>query len=254
MRRRLLTTAGIVIAGVAMVTLASLPAGAAPAPTAGWVLGYGFESLPAGSAIDRSPSGVNGVLRGVVLPTTAAGKAGHGRALSLDSRQRQFLDVPDAATLDVDRYTLAAWVRLVPRIHDDRWEVLEKAGAYWMNIRTDSRKVRSGGFFGSCDGQSGNTWRYLDSVRPIKARTWVHIATTYDGARLRIYVNGVLDASMPVTGRTCSNAEPLAVGAKNKTSAGLIEAYFDGRIDDLRVYDRALTAAQIKAVRAASVG
>ena len=55
-----------------------------------------------------------------------------------------------------------------------------------------------------------------------------------------------------MTGRTCSNAEPVAIGAKNKTSAGLVEAYFDGRIDDFRIYDRALTAAEIKAVRTAA--
>lgn len=240
--------------GTALITTVAASADAAPAPTEGWVLGYGFESMPGGIVPDRSPSGLPGVLRGTAaLPGTAASKSGHGRALALTSSDQQFLDVADSAPLDVDHYSLTAWVRYLPDIHDDRWEVLEKAGAYWMNIRTDTRRLRAGGFFGGCDGRIGATWRYVDSVSSIPARTWVHIASTYDGGTLRIYVNGQLDTSLPVTGRTCSNDEPVAIGAKNKTSAGLVEAFFDGRIDDLRIYSQALTAAQIRAVRTAAL-
>jgi hypothetical protein len=57
------------------------------------------------------------------------------------------------------------------------------------------------------------------------------------------------NATMAVTGTTCANTEPLGIGAKNRTATGVVEAYFDGRIDDLRVYNRALTAAEIKTVR-----
>ena len=105
---------------------------------------------------------------------------------------------------------------------------------------------------GAATASSGDTWRYVDSVKTIPAKTWVHVASTYDGATLKIYINGVLDRSLAVSGRTCANAEPVTIGAKNKTSAGLVEAYFDGRIDDFRIYDRALTVAEIKAVRAAA--
>ena len=39
--------------------------------------------------------------------------------------------------------------------------------------------------------------------------------------------------------------EPLAVGAKNNPTKGLLEAFWDGRLDEVRIYDRALTATQI---------
>ena len=171
-------------AAVSGLVLTAPVAHAAPPPASGWVLGYGFESLQGGVVHDASPSGITGVLRGTTLPVTAVSRTGHGRALSLDSAKQQFVDVPDSAVLDVDRYTLAAWVRYLPNVHDDRWEVIEKAGAYWMNIRTDTRKLRVGGFYGSCDGQLGDTWRYVDSVKTIPAKTWVHVASTYDGATL----------------------------------------------------------------------
>ena len=252
MGRRRATAAVLASAASVLTLVLASTAQAAPPPTDAWVLGLGFEGVQGGVVHDASPSALTGALRGTSPAVTAASKSGHGLAISLDSAKQQFVDVPDTAVLDVDRYTLAAWVRYLPKVHDDRWEVVEKAGAYWMNIRTDTRRLRVGGFFGSCDGQLGNTWRYVDSVRTIPAKTWVHVASTYDGSTLRVYINGVLDTTLAVTGRTCSNAEPLAIGAKNKTSAGLIEAYFDGRIDDFRIYSRALSAAEIKAVRAAA--
>jgi hypothetical protein len=113
--------------------------------------------------------------------------------------------------------------------------------------------LRAGAFFGGCQGQSGAKWRFLDSATPIPERKWTHVASTYDGATLRIYVNGVLDHSLAVTGTTCANADALIIGAKVKPSAGISEAYFDGRIDDVRVYRRALSASEIGRIKAAAL-
>jgi hypothetical protein len=251
MTGRRLVARGIAFAAVAAVVLSTSPAASADV-TSGLVLGYGFERLSQGRVVDSSPSLLDGTRHGSPkLPGQVAGLAGHGKALSFDSAQQQFVDAGDSAPLDVNRFTLAAWVRYLPKVHDDRWEVLEKAGAYWMNIRTDTRRLRVGGFFGGC--VQNRYWIYLDSVRTIPAYTWVHVAGTYDGSALRIYVNGVLDASRPVTGTTCANSEPLAVGAKNRTVTGVTEAYFDGRLDDVRVYGRALSAAEIKTVRTSAL-
>jgi hypothetical protein len=63
-----------------------------------------------------------------------------------------------------------------------------------------------------------------------------------------IYVNGTAAGSMNVTGTTCSNDEPLGVGAKNAPAKGLLEAFWDGQLDEVRVYNKALTAAQIAAL------
>jgi hypothetical protein len=98
--------------------------------------------------------------------------------------------VPDADPLDVNHYTLAAWVRYLP---DDqaRQEVLEKAGSYWMNIRLDTGQLRAGGFYGGCvTSPLRKTWWFLDSTAVIAPDTWTHVASTYDGQYLRVYVNG----------------------------------------------------------------
>jgi Concanavalin A-like lectin/glucanases superfamily len=219
------------------------------------VLGYGFERFAGAGqqAVDASASGLNGQLVGTpTLPVAAPSVAGHGQALDFDSARKQFVNAGDANALDVDRYTIAAWVRYRPNVHDERWEVLEKAGAYWMNIRTADRKLRAGGIYGACSG-AGSKWVFVDTVSAIPATRWVHLASTYDGTTLRVYINGVLDVSKPVSGRTCANAQPLAIGAKYKPAEGVLEALFDGRIDDVRVYNRALSAAEIQTMRRQAV-
>jgi hypothetical protein len=158
--------------------------------------------------------------------------------------------VPERAVLDVNRFTLAAWVRptgVVGPATNGRWEILEKAGAYWINLRTDGR-IRVGGFFGSCAG--GSAWIFLDSPSAIAMSVWTHVAGTYDGSRLSVWVGGKRVASRSVSGRTCSNNQPLAVGAKNAPAKGILDAFWDGRLDEVRIYSRALAAGEISKLAA----
>ena len=71
----------------------------------------------------------------------------------------------------------------------------------------------------------------------IPTGTWTHIAGTYDGANLRLYVNGVLVKTQARTGTIFSSPNPLYIGGKG--------SQFSGLIDEVRVYNRALSAAEI---------
>ena len=226
--------------------LAPLAAGAAAAPpTTGLVLSYPMETLVQGVVDDASPSGLDGQVRAASgTPRLRPSLAGYGTALELAGTQHQWVDVPTSPVLDVDRYTLAAWVRYTGVQNDqtlDRWEVLEKAGAYWMNVRTNGL-VRVGGFYGGCANAS---WKYFDSTRALPVGRWKHVAATYDGSRLRVFIDGRAAGSMAVSGRTCVSGEPLAVGAKNNPTKGLLEAFWDGRLDEVRIYSRALGADEV---------
>ena len=70
--------------------------------------------------------------------------------------------------------------------------------------------------------------------------TWTHLATTYDGAQVRLYVNGRLVAGAPQHGPLRDGSGALRLGG---TSAG---EWFDGLIDEVRVYDRALTGGELQ--------
>ncbi|WP_459968336.1 LamG domain-containing protein [Nocardioides pyridinolyticus] len=180
-----------------------------------------METLSEGTIADMSSSSLDGQVVGSGTVRLITSLAGYGRALQLTGTQHQFVDVPASTVLDLDTYTLSAWVRYTGIQNDQtlgRWEVLEKAGAYWMNVRTDGL-VRVGGFYG--------------------------VATTYDGTWLRIYIDGRAAGAKRVAGRTCISGEPMAVGAKNNPTKGLLEAFWDGRLDEVRVYNRALNATEI---------
>jgi hypothetical protein len=147
--------------------------------------------------------------------------SGHtGNALSFNGTTARST-VADANDLDLSSaMTLMAWV--YPNVTPQSWRTI-------LHKETDG-----GGTFGS-----GNVNAYGPSALP--AGTWTHVATTYDGTTVRLYVGGTLVASAPATGSILSSSSPLSIGG---TAA--YGEYFNGRIDDVRVYNRALSAAEIQ--------
>ena len=83
--------------------------------------------------------------------------------------------------------------------------------------------------------------RSITGTAALAANTWTHLAATYDGATLRLYVNSAQVASVARTGTLATSSNPLNIGGDTFYSQ-----YFAGRIDDVRVYANALTAAEIQ--------
>ena len=236
----------VVVLGAAGLSAVDPPSAVAAPTTSGLVLNYRFDSDSGVSARDSSPNAIHGTyVNTTAAAARSAGMPGQSWAITLVGAQHQFVSVPERNALDVDRFTVAALIRYTGVENDKtfgRWEVAEKAGAYWINIRTDGR-VRVGGFFGGCTSAA---WEYLDSTVVIPTNTWTHVASTYNGSTLTVWVNGSRAGSMAVTGRTCHNNRPLAVGAKNYPAEGLLEAFWDGQLDDIRIYRRALSQTEIR--------
>lgn len=111
---------------------------------------------------------------------------------------------------------------------------------YWMISTINSTAIR----FRLKAG--GSTTTLSTSVGQVVANEWHHVAVTYDGSNMRIYVDGLPAASVPKTGLLTSSA--TAAVAIGNQPAGAGSRPFDGLIDDVRVYDRALTSAEIAAM------
>jgi hypothetical protein len=79
----------------------------------------------------------------------------------------------------------------------------------------------------------------LTTATALNANTWYHIAATYDGSSMKIYINGVLDASKSQTGSVNSNGA-FNVGYLYNTSRN-----FNGKVDEVRVWKRALSQTEI---------
>ncbi|MFB9421176.1 LamG domain-containing protein, partial [Nonomuraea rubra] len=71
--------------------------------------------------------------------------------------------------------------------------------------------------------------------------TWSHLAATYDGTTLRLYVNGVLTSERTAGGPIRTDNGVLRIGGNS-----LWGEYFNGLIDEVRIYNRALNAVQIQ--------
>jgi hypothetical protein len=132
--------------------------------------------------------------------------------------------------------TLEAWVR--PSALGNAWrDVIFKGNDnYYLMASThlDARPVGGGIFAGSYGETFGPAALPLD--------TWSHLAATYDGSDLRLFVDGVEVASTPRTGELATSSNPLEIGGDS-----FYGQHFSGLIDEVRVYNTALTEAQIQA-------
>lgn len=91
--------------------------------------------------------------------------------------------------------------------------------------------------------QVGTLSYKVSSLTPLIAGTWYHVAGTFDGTTMRLYLNGVLDGSFSAAGSAVANSV-LSFG-RNYEDARIL----NGAIDEVRVWNRVLTAAEILANR-----
>ena len=91
---------------------------------------------------------------------------------------------------------------------------------------------------------SGGTRGLVYSNAPIAYGRWVHLAGTFDGSTLRIFVDGVESGVAQFSGGVAVVNQPLLIGRN-----GVGSDAFKGLLDELRIYNRALTTAEVQAVR-----
>ena len=154
------------------------------------------------------------------------------------------MTVPDAAALRLTSgMTLEAWVR--PAVAATGWrDIIYKGNDnYYLEASSsNANKPVAGAIIGGSQSQVLGTAQ-------LAAGTWVHLAETYDGTALRFYLNGTLVSSLARTGSILTSTNALQIG-----SDSLYGQYFNGLIDEVRIYNTALSAAQIQTDMATAIG
>ena len=210
------------------LTVLAQPADAQAGLAAHWKLDDG--SGP--TAGDSSGNGNSGALQNG--PTWTAGQV--GGALSLDGVD-DYVDIPNSPSLSpTGAITLAAWVNSRAPASGVVQMILGKysgavGGPYFLRIQ------------GSGVVRFGVAGTNLTGARVLNANTWYHVAATYDGAQMRLYVNGALDGSVAKTGAMTDNGLNVNIGQLVGSGGS-----FNGLLDDVRVYDRGLSAAEVLGV------
>ena len=200
-------------------------------PVTGLVLAFGFEETAGTTASDSSTAKNNGTINGAT--SNASGK--YGRALSFDGTNDR-VDVPDAATLDLTTgMTLEAWVKPTTNV-GWRTVILKERGSdlLYALYSSNGSKPRAENFSGVENTAAGTT------ALPLNA--WSHVAATYDGTSLRFYLNGALVTTKTTSGAMPNTTNPLRIGGN-----AVWGEYFSGLIDEVRIYNRALNEAELKA-------
>jgi hypothetical protein len=206
------------------------------AAASGLVAAFGFDESAGDVVRDASGHGLDGRRAGAKRTTQGR----YGSALSFDGVNDR-VTVPDSAQLRLtDGLTIEAWVR--PTSASGQRLVLLKGsgkgvayGLYASDLRLPSGTVRT-----AATARASVVRRARGKTR-LPLHRWSHVAVTFNGDRVRIYVNGEWIRSRKASGSLVSAAGALRIGggASRATS-------FRGRIDEVRVYDRALTGAEIQ--------
>jgi hypothetical protein len=202
--------------------------------TGGPVASWGLNEGNGPTAADSSGNGNTATLVNGTNWTT--GK--YGGALlfdGVDDRAR----VNDSSSLDVTTAaTFEAWV--YPTVVPAGWRTIlqKEVDAYYFTASGGGpgNLPTSGGTF------NGACCTYVAGVSVLPVNTWTHLAATYDGSMLRFYTNAILVATQPVTGSYQVTASFLWIGGN-----AVYGEHFKGKLDELRMYDRALTQAEIQA-------
>jgi fibronectin type 3 domain-containing protein len=223
-------------------------------PAAGLAVAYAFDEGLGTTTADASGNGVTGTLNSTTW--TTAGK--NANALSFYGSS-SFVELGAPASLtSTGSMTWEAWVFATGTPGDDGQIIaLSNDTTGWQLKTTPDTGPRTFGVAISADTTT-HTQRYSKTV--IALNTWYHVAGVFNAGvqTLDIFVNGVLDDGTlknPTSSRTgipATQVIPTGINANiGRRSGGF---YFIGTIDDVRVYDRALSQTEIQADMSTPVG
>jgi hypothetical protein len=163
-------------------------------------------------------------------------------ALDFDG-SNDFVSTPDANDLDLNHFTLMAWVR--PTALGTTWRtIIFKSGVtreeYALYVSAGNGKPS----VWAADPSGGPTDEVgVNCSTSASTNTWTHIAGTYDGSNLKVYKDGVLCGTQALTGVIPASTGDLKIG----NSGSVYPEKLAGKIDAVKIFDGAMTQTQIAA-------
>lgn len=203
-----------------------------PAPLANWTLDEGEGD----GVADSSDNAYDGVVMGD--PNWVDGM--FGTCLDLDGDGDYVVCPNDVALQTPNALSISAWVNI--RSVPGNWTAICTKGDNAWRLALNNQTTKAD--FGWGTGDEG--WPSVTSTTEMALGEWYHICSTFaagDGGRM--YINGTEEAYYAYADPTTVGDYAVYIG-ENSQAAG---RYFDGMIDEVRIYDVALTAAQVNAVK-----
>lgn len=201
----------------------------------GFVGRWKLNETAGATASDATISPDNGTVAGTARWSTDCGGTG---VFDFDGSTNYLSVASSAPLLPKESITIAAWVR------GDSWGSGDDAD-------TIVRKGDTSPYNYALCIADGKVALLLDeadtagsrSTTVLSTGTWYHVAATWDGTTVKIYINGVLDRSVARSGTIGVDTRPLYIGGRTGSTD-----MFDGMMRDVRVYNRALSSTEIQAL------
>ncbi|MHC4487450.1 MAG: LamG domain-containing protein, partial [Planctomycetota bacterium] len=204
---------------------------------------YEFNDGSGGTATDSTTNDYDGTISvdDVNVFWTAPGYDGTGYALDFTGG---WVSVPNGVTqLNLtDAVTVCCWVNRAQSV-DDEGKIVVKGRDDWETYALEVSDENRGRFFVRDTNDRENQYS-IDSSSELPVNSWIHVAGTYDGNELTLYVNGRVAANSvhPLRENLAADAnDGLGIAGRWGDTGGR----FIGTIDDVRIYDYALSGGEI---------
>jgi hypothetical protein len=227
------------------VVITDAPSEAIGPPDPSLVGYWSFDEGTGATAADSSGHGNNGSLQSGA--TWGPGKVGsHSLALRVAGA---FVDVPTAVFDTTRPYTVSAWANMT--------RFVGGSSSHYCIASIDGNAISGFYFAFHGDGYAALTLYPSDGVAgvphealsraTIAAGTWHYLTGVFDGGNVALYVDGALNNTTPVPAPWAARGH--TVFGRSKWN-GMSTDYIVASIDEVRMYSRALTAAEIQALYA----
>jgi hypothetical protein len=175
----------------------------------------------------------------------------YGQAFDLDGVD-DFVQFPDAANLDgMSQLTVDAWVKF-DALPSGKWQwIVSKGSAVGVGSNSYSIWLAGDSMRLTAAIETGGGLLTLAAPEVFTDTTgFHHVVLTYDGARAKFFVDGTLKSSAALSGSILNTNFPVFIGRRSGTGVDGNGDVLNGIVDEVGVFDRALTDAQIQALAA----
>ena len=217
-----------------------MPSAFGTAELAGLIARWTFDESAGSVAADSSGNGNEGALQGNPVWQPSAGKS---KGALLFDGDGDYVKIGNEPRFDIaGEMTVAAWIK-VNQFDKDWQAIVAKGDSAWRIQRNQNKdslefacsglKIPSNSPYGGLYGQKG-----------VNDGQWHHAVGVYDGDKMYIYVDGVMDVSQTASGGIDTNDQPVYIGENSE----MTERFWNGLIDEVRIYNYALDEGQIRAL------
>ncbi len=210
------------------------------------VAGYWHFDEGAGTALsDASGSGNSGSAPPLAGHWLAGADCRAGNCYGFDG-STDYFQIDDAPSIRLQQVTVEAWFSTTNSSLSQAIVSKLGSGGYQLSLNSGSAACGSATL---CFEASLGGARYAAAATPpagVSSNAWHHVAGSYDGSTVRLYLDGVEVASAVQAGPITYDAAPLCIGSEaSATDCRSGGGFFFGAIDEVRLFGRALSGAEV---------